>query len=306
MTDSRSLARKNIKKGLNFTIMTVGHSGLGKTTFVNTLLETTVIPKKEIPDGYHSSLPKEIDIQTYTLDIDEGGNKISVSIVDTPGFGDSLNNTDSPQKLMEYLETQFDEFLAEETRIKRNPKSEDKRVHVILYFISPFGHSLKEIDIQTMKLLSKRANIIPVIAKADGLNATELQHYKRRIMEDIRKFQIPIYDFPFDPEEDDAEFIKLSLEMRNCLPFALIGADHEMVENGRRKRGRMYPWGFVDVDNPKHSDFSKLKKVLLNTNLNDLKEITQLILYENYRTEKLSEGMEMEEGQQVPEAEVSA
>lgn len=42
------------------------------------------------------------------------------------------------------------------------------------------------------------------------------------------------------------------------------------------------------MDNPKHSDFGRLRSALLNTHLTDLKEITHDFLYENYRTEKLS------------------
>eukprot|EP00842_Homolaphlyctis_polyrhiza_P006147 jgi/Hompol1/6533/HPOL_000186-RA len=42
------------------------------------------------------------------------------------------------------------------------------------------------------------------------------------------------------------------------------------------------------VDNPRHCDFSKLRYMLLNSHLQDLKEITHDILYEQYRTEKLS------------------
>ena len=42
------------------------------------------------------------------------------------------------------------------------------------------------------------------------------------------------------------------------------------------------------MDNPQHSDFTRLRSALLNTHLTDLKEITHDFLYENYRTEKLS------------------
>lgn len=40
-----------------------------------------------------------------------------------------------------YLERQYDDILAEESRIKRNPRFRDNRVHVLLYFITPTGHA---------------------------------------------------------------------------------------------------------------------------------------------------------------------
>lgn len=42
---------------------------------------------------------------------------------------------------MGYLERQYDDILAEESRIKRNPRFRDNRVHALLYFISPTGHA---------------------------------------------------------------------------------------------------------------------------------------------------------------------
>jgi cell division control protein 11 len=44
--------------------------------------------------------------------------------------------------------------------------------------------------------------------------------------------------------------------------------------NGENVRGRRYPWGIVEVENPDHSDFARLRQALLMTHLTDLKEIT--------------------------------
>lgn len=52
-----------------------------------------------------------------------------------------------------------------------------------------------------------------------------------------------------------------------------------------------YPWGIVEVDNPRHSDFLAIRSALLHSHLADLKEITHDFLYENYRTEKLSKAL---------------
>lgn len=52
-----------------------------------------------------------------------------------------LKNTFSFQEIVGYLETQYDDILAEESRIKRNPRFRDNRVHALLYFIQPTGHA---------------------------------------------------------------------------------------------------------------------------------------------------------------------
>lgn len=45
------------------------------------------------------------------------------------------------QEIVGYLERQYDDILAEESRIKRNPRFRDNRVHALLYFIPPTGHA---------------------------------------------------------------------------------------------------------------------------------------------------------------------
>lgn len=57
----------------------------------------------------------------------------------------------------------------------------DTRVHCVLFFINPSGHSLRPIDIQVMKKLGDIANVIPVIAKADSLTLSERELFKKRV-----------------------------------------------------------------------------------------------------------------------------
>jgi cell division control protein 11 len=107
-------------------------------------------------------------------------------------------------------------------------------------------------------------------------------------MEDIEYYGIPVYNFPYDVEEDDEDTIADNSELRSLMPFAVIGSEEEVVINGEHVRARSYPWGIVEIDNPRHSDFARLRSALLNSHLTDLKEITHDFLYENYRTEKVS------------------
>ncbi|CAF4988264.1 unnamed protein product, partial [Rotaria sp. Silwood1] len=53
-------------------------------------------------------------------------------------------------------------------------------------------------------------------------------------------------------------------------------------------RVRQYAWDIVDVEDEIHSDFIALRSMLIRTNLNDLRDVTHNIHYENYRYKKLS------------------
>ena len=67
---------------------------------------------------------------------------------------------------------------------EQQPRRQDKidlRVHACLYFIRPTGHTLKPLDIEVMKRLCSRVNLIPVIAKADTLSPVDLAKFKARV-----------------------------------------------------------------------------------------------------------------------------
>jgi len=57
--------------------------------------------------------------------------------------------------------------------------------------------------------------------------------------------------------------------------------------DGRTVRGRAYPWGTIEVENESHCDFVKLRQMLIHTHMEELREHTNDVLYEGYRSEKL-------------------
>ena len=74
------------------------------------------------------------------------------------------------------------------------------------------------------------------------------------------------------------------------VPLAVVGANTEVTTpDGRKVRGRAYPWGVIEVDNEEHCDFVKLRQMLIRTHMEELKEHTNNVLYENYRSEKLTQ-----------------
>jgi septin 6/8/11 len=60
-------------------------------------------------------------------------------------------------------------------------------------------------------------------------------------------------------------------------------------------RARQYPWGVVQVENENHCDFTRLREMLIRTNMEDLCDSTHSRHYELYRKERLKQ-MGFEEG----------
>lgn len=119
-------------------------------------------------------------IQSISADIEEAGVRLRLTVVDTPGFGDFVNNDESWRPIVDNIEQRFDAYLDAENKVNRM-NIVDNRIHACVFFIQPTGHSLKPLDIEVMKRLHTKVNLIPVIAKSDTLTDEEITAFKRRV-----------------------------------------------------------------------------------------------------------------------------
>ena len=119
--------RKSVRKGFNFNVMVVGtplslslvptslvlfrvripswvffvwltgsgESGLGKSTLVNTLFNASLYSPKNSNGPTSVEVPQTVNISAISADIEENGVRLRLNVVDTPGFGDFVNNEDS-------------------------------------------------------------------------------------------------------------------------------------------------------------------------------------------------------------------
>ncbi|XP_077578056.1 septin 4b isoform X3 [Stigmatopora nigra] len=273
--------RKSVKKGFDFTLMVAGESGLGKSTLVNSLFLTDLYKDRKLLNA-EERIMQTVEITKHTVDIEEKGVKLKLTIVDTPGFGDAVNNTECWKPVADYIDQQFEQYFRDESGLNRK-NIQDNRVHCCLYFISPFGHGLRPLDVEFMRALHEKVNIVPVLAKADTLTPSEVRKKKIKIREEIEQYGIKIYQFPDCDSDEDDDFKQQDHELKESIPFAVIGSNTVVEAKGKRVRGRLYPWGIVEVENTAHCDFIKLRNMLVRTHMQDLKDVTRETHYENYR-----------------------
>ena len=131
--------RKSVKKGFEFNLMVIGESGLGKSTFINSLFLTELYNPTDFP-GTFERKKKTTFVDATSVILTEKGVNLRLTVVDTPGFGDSIDNTNCWLPIIEYIDSKYEEYLNAESKVNRKLPISDQRIHCCLYFISP-GHT---------------------------------------------------------------------------------------------------------------------------------------------------------------------
>uniref|UniRef100_A0A2I3H5S5 Septin-type G domain-containing protein n=1 Tax=Nomascus leucogenys TaxID=61853 RepID=A0A2I3H5S5_NOMLE len=115
------VSRESVKRRFEFTLTVVGNPG--KTTLIN------------------SRFLIDLHSPEYPILIKEGSVKLLLTIVDTPGFGDALDNSNCWQLVIDYIDSKSVDYLNAESQVNRFQMS-DNRVPG-LYFTAPSGHGIK-------------------------------------------------------------------------------------------------------------------------------------------------------------------
>jgi len=283
-TITTQIENRLLKRGFQFNVMVVGRSGLGKSTLINTLFSSKLshsLGRKSASQPIEKTT--EILVHSHTLV--ENNVKLNLNIIDTPGFGDQINNDKCWEPLVKYIKEQHSQYLRKELTATRDKFIADSRVHCVLYFIPPNIKKLSQLDIQALKKLSEVANVVPVIAKSDSLTLEERSDFKKLLQHEFLHHQFNIY--PYDSAELYDEERQLNEDIRSLIPFAIVGSETDIQINGELVRGRKTRWGAINIEDVSQCEFVFLRDFLTRTHLQDLIETTSLIHYEGFRSKQL-------------------
>jgi len=193
--------------------------------------------------------------------ISVGTHELSVTLVDTPGYGDAVNAEESFDVICSHVEDVFNAQLrAEMSSSARDAESlrhDDPLVHVCLYFIAP--HRLKHIDVAFMRRLHRWVNIVPIIAKSDTMTTKEKEEFKMSVREALGREGIQAYEF------DTAVIRQMEQQDRQEYkhPWAVVGSTDAHLDAGSTVYLRKYPWGNALSSEPAHSDLPALRNLLM-------------------------------------------
>ncbi|KAJ1447067.1 Septin-domain-containing protein [Pelagophyceae sp. CCMP2097] len=249
---------------VSLNIMVAGLSGLGKTTTCNMLFDSWTQGLPAPPKGSKRTgeSTKHVDVSRCFERFDEKANTLlRVRVIDTPGFGNNIDNKDAVRPISAFVEKcraeQFDAQMA--ARPSEEAESFDALVHVCLYFLSP--HRFLEIDRHFLKQVQHDVAVVPIIAKSDTLTDDEIREFRKMVVAAFAKAGIEVYDFDGggsgsieEQTVPQASFFdrKTTRGREPGEPLAIVARDG------------LYPWGAARVYDRGHSDFAMLKDILLS------------------------------------------
>ncbi|XP_012590564.1 PREDICTED: uncharacterized protein LOC101628058 [Condylura cristata] len=260
------MRKKTMKTGFDFNIMVVGQSGLGKSTLVNTLFKSQV-SRKASSWSREEKIPKTVEIKAVGHVIEEGGVKMKLTVIDTPGFGDQINN----ENCLRPLDLEFMKHLS-------------KVVNIIPV--------IAKADTMTLEEKSEFKQRVRKELEVNGIEFYPQKEFDEDLEDKTENDKIR--ESPLKP-------ITLrhnsSKEKDTAVPGSRMGPGAR--GHGVQGMGPAFldPWGrlardqFVlsTVENLSHCEFALLRDFVIRTHLQDLKEVTHNIHYETYRAKRLND-----------------
>lgn len=244
------LREDSLKHGFSFNLLVVGRRGLGTKTLINSLFSSKLV-SDERPDS----------ITTTYNEIYENNVKLTISV--TTYHGEDF------AKIYKLIDANNLNYFEKEQGL--NVEFQDKRIHCILYLVP--GDKISKSEVEGVKEMSKKANLIPVITKADMFTSEELQAHRLKLCQVFNDNEITVFDYK------ETNF--------NSFPMATIASETVFEEDGCEIVGRKYPWGYVDITNETYSDFIKLQNILISEFFEELKEMTDVHFYSQYRSKMI-------------------
>ncbi|KAL7671819.1 hypothetical protein ACOME3_006722 [Neoechinorhynchus agilis] len=249
------LVHRSSQSGFCFNLLCVGEPSIGKTTLIRSLFALPNNGEKSAPNvPLNGRVPQGdqlVSLREHRFDLIESGIKLRLRVIETADYGNQTDKRECYRPICEFIDAQFQKALDLELHVKSYcgqtldpiPLDRDPCVHACLYFVIPTGHSIKAIDLITMKELATRTNLIPIIAKADALTNSELVEMKKNIKNDLK--DIKLYQWPVDDEVVSAS----NKAMNERMPFAVVGSSGKvkLEGGGEAVRGRAYKWGTIQV-----------------------------------------------------------
>jgi len=321
--------QRSRQDGADFNLLVIGPAGSGKSTLLSNLYNSEILPADR---RRNTRIEDTLEFVQHESEIKEANVALRLKVTEVLGYGElsfaktTNNNAQKIQNILNHVDSKHKEHFDSENyaqSMKNNNNQaayRDQLYHAAIIFIQPQRNlNIKASDIDLLKALQGRVNVIPVIAKADTYINEELNRIKSNLKKSLHEAKVLLFPNITDQTDDDW-VIKEAVDVRSHCPFTTIASRPDESSGGARFR--QYPWGIISVDSPlsrtskqlqnhqgsnqslslantavarinEHTgnccgnDLLQIQKMLIRSHFEFLKRHTVEKLYENFRTETI-------------------
>ncbi|KAJ5885048.1 hypothetical protein N7495_009558 [Penicillium taxi] len=217
-----------------YNVLVIGARNSGKTTFLNFLRKSLTMPPHKHPTRTPEEL-EELERQTSVyegftsqyLETEIDGERVGLTLWDSTGLERSIVDIQL-RAVTGFLESKFEETLAEEMKVVRSPGARDTHIHCTFLLLDPvdldqnisaaerfangtpkdtdtpvLGVLDQNLDLQVLRTILGKTTVVPVISKADTITSVHMAYLRKAVWNSLKKANIDPLDILTleDPEE---------------------------------------------------------------------------------------------------------
>ncbi|KAJ6157551.1 hypothetical protein N7470_005143 [Penicillium chermesinum] len=221
-----------------YNVLVVGARNSGKTEFLNFLRKALTMPAHKHPTRTPEEL-EELQHQTSTyegftsqyLETEIDGERVGLTLWDSNGL--ERNIVDLQMRgVTGFLESKFEETLAEEMKVVRSPGARDTHIHCTFLLLDPVrldenfaaaerarngkrketdtpvtGILDHHLDLDVLRTMLGKTTVVPVISKADTITSAHMSYLRKAVWESLKEANLdPLEILTLEDPEEEEEY----------------------------------------------------------------------------------------------------
>ncbi|CAG7937568.1 unnamed protein product [Penicillium nalgiovense] len=223
------------KDPTSYNVLVIGARNSGKTSFLNFLRSALAMPAHKHPSRTPEEV-EELERQTSAwegftsqyLETEFDGERVGLTLWDSVGLERNIADLQL-RGVTGFLESKFEETLAEEMKVIRSPGARDTHIHCTFLLLDPMrldeniamaeraangtskptdapvvGILDQNLDIQVLRTVLGKTTVVPVISKADTITSAHMSYLRKAVWNSLKQANIdPLEILTLEDQEEE-------------------------------------------------------------------------------------------------------
>ncbi|KAJ5967847.1 hypothetical protein N7501_004095 [Penicillium viridicatum] len=223
------------KDPTSYNVLVIGARNSGKTSFINFLRSALAMPAHKHPSRTPEEV-EELERQTSAwegfasqyLETEFDGERVGLTLWDSVGLERNIADLQL-RGVTGFLESKFEETLAEEMKVIRSPGARDTHIHCTFLLLDPVrldeniamaervangtskatdapvvGILDQNLDIQVLRTVLGKTTVVPVISKADTITSAHMNYLRKAVWSSLKQANIdPLEILTLEDQEEE-------------------------------------------------------------------------------------------------------